>query len=78
MPDNIYRCQRCDVEMQGRSELCVACYWRLHHACPNCMLQSSDGRYRVKKQGKPPRPVDCTVCRNERCVLYSYRPLEAK
>lgn len=70
MPDGPLRCQLCHTLIQHKADYCVACYRKMHHACPNCMLQSPDGRWRHKKRGKPPRPIDCSICLNDRWVLY--------
>lgn len=70
MREGMNRCQLCDTPLQHEAEYCIACFRKMHHACPNCMLQSPDGRWRPKKRGKPPRPIDCSVCLNERWVLY--------
>lgn len=78
MPDQQYTCKRCGVLLQGNSELCVKCYAWLHHPCPRCMACGADGRWRPIRKGRPPRPIECVVCNNERYVLYEYKPLQDK
>lgn len=64
------KCQRCGTEIQGHSTYCIACCAWLYHACPNCMRMGPDGKYRPIKRGRPPKPIQCSVCRGERWVLY--------
>lgn len=73
--EHINTCKRCHITIQAGAELCVACYKRLHHACPNCMVPTAGGKFRVRRDRKDRVGVDCTVCRNERWLLYDYQPL---
>lgn len=62
-------CTECRTEIQGASELCVGCFRKFHTACPQCMNLCSDGLYRVRRKGRPPMPIDCAYCNNERWIL---------
>lgn len=73
--DEKAKCKRCHTELQGRSELCVSCYRWLHHACPNCMIQTPSGLYSVKQDKVKRKPIDCSVCCNERWVIFPFKPL---
>lgn len=69
-----YRCKCCGTALQGDSELCVPCYERLIAPCGECMVRGPDGDYRVRRRGKPPQPIDCKSCRNERWLVGEYKP----
>lgn len=62
-------CRRCHVETVGAARLCVLCFSRWHRPCPKCMERGTDGRYRPRKRGRPPKPVDCGTCKNERWLI---------
>lgn len=68
------RCRACGTALEGCSELCVPCYARLLVPCRECMVREPGDSYRVRRQGKPPVPVDCAVCHNERWLLEDYIP----
>lgn len=70
-----YSCKRCGEALQGDSELCVPCYARLIHPCPDCMVRGPDGDFRVRRKGRRPRPIDCAACGNERWLLSKYTPI---
>lgn len=69
MSREIYRCKRCGTSIQGNAEYCVLCYSRLMCACPDCMTMWADGTWHVRKRGRPPQPIDCAACNNERWIL---------
>lgn len=73
--EHINTCKRCHITIQASAELCVGCFRRLHHACPNCTIPTANGQFRVRRNREAHTVVDCTVCRNERWLLYDYQPL---
>lgn len=73
--EHVNTCRRCHITIQTSAELCVGCFRRLHHACPNCMVPTAAGQFHVRRNRKARAAVDCTVCRNQRWLLYDYQPL---
>lgn len=69
MNREIYHCKRCGTRIDGDAQYCVLCYSQLHQPCPNCMERRVGNKYRVRKKGIPPLPINCKVCRNDRYIL---------
>jgi hypothetical protein len=69
MRDPEQKCRKCGVKLQGRAHYCVSCYRALTRPCHECMVRGRDDVYRVRSKGRPPVPVNCALCRNERYLL---------
>lgn len=64
-----YRCSDCGTEIQGNSLYCVRCYRERLKPCGACMVWIAGIGWRIRKKGRPPCPMDCDVCKNERWIL---------
>lgn len=73
--EHVNTCKRCHDYIQASAELCVGCFRRLHHACPNCMVPTANGQFRVRRNKNDRMEVDCAQCCNQRWILYDYLPL---
>jgi hypothetical protein len=62
-------CKGCLCPKDGAGDWCVICYAKRHKPCPNCMREGVKGRWYPRRRGKPPKPIECGTCANERFVL---------
>ena len=62
-------CQECGTPLQGKSILCVLCFWKAHQPCPVCMRRLLSGRYVPWTAPDTGKPMNCERCGNERWVL---------
>lgn len=62
-------CAKCGTAKDGVGRYCVLCYSKMLFPCGACMVQVSPGIFVPQKKGKPPQPIDCEACRNERWIL---------
>jgi predicted amidophosphoribosyltransferase len=69
MSDEQSFCTVCDEPIQGKSELCISCFRRLHRPCPRCMDEGPRGSFKVKREKKTRKPVNCSYCGNDRWII---------
>lgn len=67
------KCIRCKSDKDGNGAYCVLCYAKMMKPCPKCMIRSAGGKFHVMKRGNAKRPLDCSLCGNERWVLIDER-----